>query len=424
MTEPSGVHALVRRTHEERVLRVLREHGALTRGEISRHVGLSRTTLSEITATLLRRGSIVALDDDGVRSGRGRPAEKLALDPAAGQLIGIDFGRRRVRVVVSNASHDIVASVVAQYPDESGWEERIRIALDLIETTGEDSDIHFDAVQGVGIGFPGPFSPRMPRTASQPMAAARQAAIDLLTRSFGDRFDAPVIVDNNTRFAALAEAIWDSADPVRNLLYVRLSEGVGGGLVVGGQLVAGGFGFAGEFGHITVSPHSVPCRCGKRGCLETVASIPAIFARCADDGVPVETLDELRRAAVASDPVVMAVLREAGEAVGRVLGSAAMGVNPSEIVIGGEIAGISDVLVQQAAETIRYELLPVEERLPAIRAAQLGDEGGAIGAIAALFRTSPLLAGYFDAEPDRSQIPMRRSNTMSSTEREAQRWSQ
>jgi predicted ArsR family transcriptional regulator len=82
-----GVHTLVRRTHEERVLHVLREHGALSRGQIAAKVGLSRTTLSEITGDLLSRGAVVVVDTDaGLRAGSGRPAELLTLDPSSGRL--------------------------------------------------------------------------------------------------------------------------------------------------------------------------------------------------------------------------------------------------------------------------------------------------------------------------------------------------
>src|SRR5918992_2654432 len=126
MPTSAGVHALVRRTHEERVLRVLREHGALSRGQIARAVGLSRTTLSEITGSLLQRGAIVVVDTDAARrEGSGRPAERLALDPASGQYMGIDFGHRRVQIAVADASHDVIAAESAAYSDSSTWDERL-----------------------------------------------------------------------------------------------------------------------------------------------------------------------------------------------------------------------------------------------------------------------------------------------------------
>ncbi|MBG6238504.1 putative NBD/HSP70 family sugar kinase [Mycetocola sp. CAN_C7] len=405
------MHTLIRQTHEDRILRVLREHGALTRGEIASRVGLSRTTLSEITNVLLERGAITIASTDGdVRAGRGRPAERLALDPGAGQFMGVDFGHRRVRVAVSDAAHDIIASGAEFYDADSSWPDRIASCFRLIDRVGTESGTHYGALQGIGIGFPGPFSPRMPKSSVTPGGVPQRPAGDLVYSSFVDRFDVSVIIDNNTRFAGLAEAIWGSGAGAQDLLYVRLSDGIGGGLVVGGHLVTGASGFAGELGHVSVSPNGIQCRCGKRGCLETIASVPAIFGSCTAKGVPISSFDDLRAAVAKGDPIVTGVLRDVGDALGRVLGTVAVAINPGEIVIGGEVVQIAEVIFEQAVATIAYELLPVPEAAPHIRLAQLGDDDGALGAIAALFHQSPLLASYPETtQPEPQHSPMQRS---------------
>lgn len=395
MSSTTGVHALVRRTHEERVLAALRAHGALSRGELAKRVGLSRTTLSEITAQLLGRGAIIVADTDAAtRAGSGRPAERLALDPESGQFLGVDFGHRRVHVAVADASHEVIAEGAQRYENDTPWSGRITAAFDLIDRLSAETGVHFGALQAVGIGVPGPYTAAL---AGVPAVNwKRQLAPDGVDRAFADRFAAPVIVDNNTRLAALAEAI-ARPDAVDNLIYLRLSDGVGGGLVVSGRLVTGSLGFAGELGHVTAHPRGLPCRCGKRGCLETVASAPAILRACRDAGAETETLDDLAVAVQKGDPAVDAVLREVGSTIGRVLGAAAMTLNPREVVIGGEIVHVAPVLVEQAAATLRYELYSIPSDQPQIvRAAQLRDSDGALGAIAAIFHQSPLLAGYPD----------------------------
>jgi predicted NBD/HSP70 family sugar kinase len=315
MTQSGGVHALVRRSHEERVLAVLRQYGALSRGDISDRVGLSRTTVSEITGHLLDRGAITVLDTDaGGRVGSGRPAERLALDPGSGQFLGVDFGHRRVHVAVADATHEIIAAGTARYGEATGWTDRLQAAFDLIGRLATDSGVHFGALQGIGVGVPG-WGNRLPA--------------DGVTEAFTERFGAPVIIDNNVRFAGLAEAA--RAHTVRDVLYLRLSDGVGGALIVGGRLVRGAAGYAGEFGHVTIAgERGAPCRCGKRGCVETVASVPAILARCRELDVPMDDLDQMRAAVRIAHPTVDRVLREAGTAVGRVLGAAAMTLNPGE----------------------------------------------------------------------------------------------
>ncbi len=389
----AGVHGLVRRTHEERVLGVLREHGMLSRGEIADLVGLSRTTISEITGNLLGRGAIVVVDTDAAsREGSGRPAERLALDPASGQYMGIDFGHRRVQIAVADASHDVIAADSEVYGDPSTWDDRLGAAFALIDRITVGGGMHLGALQGIGIGVIGPY-PTTPLVGPQEGWGRAESArgIDAV---FADRFGARVIVDNNTRFAALAEAISASGAAVQDLLYVRLSDGVGGGLVVGGRLVTGAAGLAGEFGHVTAVPGGRRCRCGKQGCVETVASVPAILAAIRARGVDVDTLDDLGREAARSQPVVDEVLREAGAAVGRALGAVAMVVNPASIVIGGEITGVAPAIVEHIAATLRYELSSVDEAMPSVKASERTDFAGAVGAIAALFRQSPILAAY------------------------------
>ncbi|GAA2285163.1 ROK family transcriptional regulator [Nonomuraea roseoviolacea subsp. roseoviolacea] len=374
------MHALVRRSHEERVLRVLRQHGAQSRNEIAARVGLSRTTVSEITGDLLGRGVIRVVDTDAVaRVGSGRPAERLALDPASGQYMGVDFGHRRVNVLVADAAHDIIASGTSRYEESAQWPERLDAGLALIERLSTDTGVHYGALQAIGVGVPG---------------WGDRSRADGVAEVFAERFHAAVIVDNNVRFAGLAEALHAQSDSVRDLIYLRLSDGVGGGLVVGGQLARGSKGYAGELGHVTAVPGGDQCRCGKRGCVETVASVPAILGRCRRLGVPMDSLDELKAAVDIAHPVVDEVLREAGTAVGRMLGTAAMTLNPSEIVLGGDIVEIAPALIRQVRSTVTYELSWLTDAAPVIRPALLSDESGALGAIAALFHESPLLAGY------------------------------
>lgn len=397
MIELEGAHALVRRTHEERILRALREFGALSRGEISERVGLSRTTTSEITAELIQRRAIVVMATDAAeRVGRGRPAERLVLDPGAGQVIGIDFSHGRVHAAVIDASQQIIAAGVADYETDSAWRDRAEIAFGLLDGLKVETGVHYGALQGIGLGFPGPFSSNGARLAlgrDKRDSSAVDGARELLG-AFAERFDAPVSIDNNARLAGLAEAIWGGQTPSANLLYLRLSHGLGGGLVLGGTLETGASGYAGEIGHITVASDGAECRCGKRGCLETIASVPAVLAECAERGAPVADLEALTLALELGDPIVGAVLRDVGDAVGRVLGGLAVALDPAEIVIGGPLVQAAPVIVDQARSSIAYELIPVPQAAPVIRAATLGADDGARGAIAAVLRRSSLLERY------------------------------
>ncbi|WP_033338210.1 ROK family transcriptional regulator [Catenuloplanes japonicus] len=440
MKPPEGVQVRLRRTHEESVLRVLREHGALSRGQIARLVGLSRTTLSEITGELLSRGAVVVTTTDAAsRHGSGRPAELLTLDPTPGQFLGVDIGHSRVRVAIVDASHEVIAAGCQPYPADSGWAGRLEAALGLIDRLCRDRGVTLRALQAVAVGVVGPHpttrraevaalrpSPSAgggPRSfqasgrreagqhgtglrAAEPVGGgpidlagvpiddgnAREAVADL----FAARLGTPVLVDNNTRYAALAEALTDGPQ-AQDVMYVRLSDGIGGGLIVGGRLVSGGHGVAGEFGHVVVVRRGgEPCRCGKRGCLETVASLPAVLRRCG-----LADARALTEAVRKGDPAVRAVIDDVAERVGGVVAAAALVVNPDRIVLGGRLVRAVPHLVDAVAEILDAELISVGGDRPIVRGARLGDDDGTLGAVAALFRQTPLLAGYPEtADPE------------------------
>lgn len=386
MHKPNDVPYLIRRTHEERILATLRESGPLTRAALEARVGLSRTTLSDITAALLRRGVLVERPMHEQRRGRGRPAAQLALDPSSGQFLGVDLGHRRVHVAVVNASNEIIVAGERAYDSETTWLERLDATFALIAELTAQGAIGLQALEGIGIGVPGPLSTGFrgeQRTPPRWRGQGRDDLLDLIRSRFDERFSAPLTLDNNTRLAGLGEAVWGRAEDVESLLYVRLSDGIGGGLVVAGRLVSGASGSAGELGHVTVDPDGLPCWCGKVGCLETIASVPALRSRI--DAAARDGADRDGRATAH-------IVRVAGEATGRALAAASVVVDPRDVVIAGEALHFPGFL-DAACEAFARETLLVGGG-SRLRVSTLRDEAGALGAIAAAFHRSPLLLGY------------------------------
>ncbi|ROO84324.1 putative NBD/HSP70 family sugar kinase [Actinocorallia herbida] len=371
-TEP-GVLARVRLGHEERVVALLRERGALSRAELGALSGLSRSTLSDIAGALVARGAVVVTTPESAGRKRppGRPAELLTLNPDTGQAIGLDFGHRRVHVAVANAAQEVIGTAALGYARTTSWQRRLEIACGLVDSlrTG------LGPLHGIGVGVTGPLG----RTAEQ------TRRVTALTDALGERFGVPVAVDNNTRLAALAEMVRGAGKGFSDVVYARLSEGVGGGIVVSGRLLRGAGGGAGEIGHIPVDPAGAPCSCGGRGCLETVASVPAVVSAAGAADLP-GALEALE----AGEASAVAAFDRAGRALGFALASVCNTVSPARIVVGGEVA-VPRVLA--AAEAALAVHLPPAQRLPAHPAA-LGDEVGALGALALVAHDSPLLIGY------------------------------
>ncbi|MFE1794752.1 ROK family protein [Streptomyces sp. NPDC059517] len=408
-----GPLARLRRGHEELVLRQMRTHGPLNRAELGRLTGLSRTTLYDIVSALVDSGAVVATAPAPAERRRGRPVETLTLHRDAGQAIGIDFARRAVHVAAVNVAHEVIGSASAAHGAGLSWEKRVDLAARLVGGLAGGT-LRLGALSGIGVGVVGPVHdapatgapttgipvtrasavssraaerPGSP-TADSPAAGAPRPHEDLpvLLRK---RFGVPVLLDNNTRLAALAEATWGAAAGVQDVLYLRLSHGVGGGLVVGGALHRGARGLSGEFGHITAEPDGRRCSCGKDGCLETVASIGAVL----DAHPGAADLDGFL-AALPTDPAARRVLDDVGTRVGTVLAAVCNAVGPHVTVLGGELAEAGPALFEPVERALSAHLMPVSRPDIDLRPATLGEVGGALGAIALVLHDSPLLTRY------------------------------
>ena len=391
MRSHDGPLTRLRRGHEELVLDLLRKHGRLSRGELGTRSGLSRTTLYDIVGGLLAGGAVVASAPDAAPRKRGRPVETLTLNPEAGQAIGIDFARHAVHVAAANVAHEIVGSASETHPGDLSWAERTDIAQRLARSlTG--GALEFGALSAIGVGVVGPVADPGGET-----AYAR--AIDGLPELLHKRFGVPVLLDNNTRLAALAESVWGAAAGDEDVLYLRLSHGVGGGLVVGGSLHRGAYGLSGEFGHITVDPAGARCECGGVGCLETVASVGAVLDSYRAAGGRADDISTLVAAIESGDRAARDVLRAAGSRVGTVLAAVCNAIGPGAIVIGGELAAAGAALFEPVEEALSAHALPLSLHRLDLRQATLGEVGGALGGIRLVLCEFSVLSRY-PAQPD------------------------
>ncbi|WBB62354.1 ROK family protein [Streptomyces sp. WMMC500] len=391
MHPSAGPLSRLRREHEELVLSLLRKHGPLSRGELGTRCGLSRTTLYDIVGDLVASGAVVAAVPLAEERRRGRPVEKLSLNPDAGQALGIDFARRAVHVAAVNVAHEIVGTASEQHAPDLAWEERVRLAERLVGTlTG--GALRLGALDAVGVGVVGPIGAPGDLTAGD---RRLDVLSDLLRKSFG----VPVLLDNNTRLAALAEATWGAAADDADVLYLRVSHGVGGGLVVGGSLHRGAFGLSGELGHVTAVPAGAPCECGGTGCLETVASVGAVLDAYRAAGGRAGDLAAFTAALSAGDAAARAVLAVAGAHIGTVLAAVCNAIGPGVIVIGGELARTGEALTGPVEKALGAHIMPASRDRVVLRPATLGATGGALGAIALVLHESPLLSHY-PAETD------------------------
>ncbi len=193
-------------------------------------------------------------------------------------------------------------------------------------------------------------------------------------------FDVPVLVDNDVNVMALGEQSkgWPNT---KDMVFVKVSTGIGSGIISGGTLQRGADGSAGDIGHIAISrDEDIVCRCGNTGCLEAVAGAPAIAAALAAEGLDLRTTSELLAAVRSGDLRAMRAIREAGRNIGHVLNMCVSIVNPSLIVIGGSLSESNELLIAGMREVVYSRSMPLATQHLTIAPAKVGPEAGVIGA--------------------------------------------
>jgi predicted NBD/HSP70 family sugar kinase len=384
MASGDGIHGSLEALRERNRLRVidaLRHSGTATRSELARQTGLSRTTIATLVADLLARGLVVEPDGDApVRSGRGRPAALLRLDPSAGVALGVDFGHTHVRVALADLASTVLAESDAGVDVDNDADRALDTAASLVRQVLAEACVERRRVIGAGMGVPGPYDRRrhaINSTTILPGWIGRDAGEELARR-----IDAHVEVDNDANLGALGELTFGAGRGAWNAVYVKLSTGIGAGLILDGGLHRGATGIAGEVGHVQVRPDGAVCNCGGRGCLQTIASTATLVAAAQAAHGRELTLAGLLELAEAGDFGARRIVGEAGRAVGRVLADLCNHVNPEAIIVGGELSAAGEPLLAGIREAIDRYALPGAAQAVEVRAAVLGERAEVLGALA------------------------------------------
>jgi predicted NBD/HSP70 family sugar kinase len=370
----------LRELNRLRIVDELRRRGGASRGEIAEALGLSRTTITTVVADLLACGLVVErLPSNGSPRARGRPAALLHLDAAAGAALGVDFGHGHVRVAVA----DLASTVLIERCIELDVQRDAHAALDaaaaLVRQLLGEVGVPISRVVAAGMGLPGPVDPLTAMLRSSAILrgwAGLQAA-----RELGRRIHVPVTVDNDANLGALAESQLGAGRGREDVVYVKISSGIGAGLVLGGRLHHGVTGIAGEIGHVQVRRDGDLCRCGNRGCLETVASSGALLTALRPAYGEALTVPGMLALAADGDVGVQRVIKDAGRAVGRALADLCNSLNPDAIVVGGDLSGAGAPLLDGIRESIDRYAQPGAARAVDVMPGMLGARAPVLGAL-------------------------------------------
>lgn len=374
--ETPGSQSSLHRANLERVVRAVRMAGSLTQAEIARTTGLSAATVSNIVRELKDGGTVEVTPT----SAGGRRARSVALSGDAGIVVGVDFGHAHLRVAVGNLAHQVLAEETEPLDVDASASQGMDRAEHLVGRLITASGIDPAKVVGVGLGVPGPIdvaTGTLGSTAILPGWAGTNPRDDLAAR-----LGVPVYVDNDANLGALGELVWGSGRGVADLAYIKVSSGVGAGLVISGQIYRGPGGTAGEIGHITLDESGPVCRCGNRGCLETFTAARYVLPLLHSSHGPDLTMERMVTLARQGDPGCRRVVADVGRHVGSGVANLCNLLNPSRVVLGGDFADAGDLVLDPIRDSVARYAIPSAARQLSVLPGALGSRAEVLGALA------------------------------------------
>jgi predicted NBD/HSP70 family sugar kinase len=268
---------------------------------------------------------------------------------------------------------------------------------------------------GIGVALPSPFDPAHPDQLSTVVLPEWEGRLGL--ESLSERFGVPLFIDNDANLGALAEKWWGAGRDVDDLAYIKVATGIGSGHIIGGEIYRGATGVAGEIGHTSIDPNGKPCICGLRGCLVTLIGTPALVDRAGEllGEHPESALSgrefdvgDLEEAALAGDAVAVQVAQEAAGHLGTVVAGLLNLMNPSMVVVGGDLAGLGELLLVPLRETAHSRTLVSSVSAAEIRASELGPKSVAIGAATLVLKSALEDSSLFPAVENHAASSARR----------------
>ncbi|MFE9449482.1 ROK family protein [Streptomyces sp. NPDC006739] len=366
------------------LLELVRSGRATTRGALQQATGLSRATVGNRLDRLFRAGWLREGAGGPVDSPLGgRPSITLEFDDSHAVVLAADLDTRHARAAVLSLTGELLAehsgTLVVEDGPETVLGELGRWFGELLEKAGHRAD----EVCGIGLAVPGPVDSESGRVVQPPIMPGWDG-YDIrgrLSRALTEHTGAPavpVLVDNDANLMAYGEQRSGHPDCSAFVL-VKVSTGIGAGVVVGGSIYRGIDGGAGDIGHIRVPEGAEAlCRCGSYGCLAALASGGAVARRLAEAGVPAASGSDVRDLLASGHPEAAALAREAGRRVGDVLATVVTLLNPGVLMIAGDLAGTA--FLTGVRELLYQRALPRSTAHLDVVTSRLGERAGLIGA--------------------------------------------
>jgi predicted NBD/HSP70 family sugar kinase len=370
-----ATHQQTRTFNQQLLLRALHDDSPLSRADLARLTGLTRTSVGDLVGTLIDDGLIEEVGR-GPSTG-GKSPILLRVAPDGRHLVGLDLGEAQFSGAVVNLRGEILRSIHLPLEGRDG-DGAVELVIRLVDALRADDRC---PLLGIGIGAPGIIDTS---TGTVRWSVNLNWAELRLGPLLEQRYAVPVMVANDSQAAALAELTFFRRPRPNNLIVIRVGRGVGAGIILNGQLFQGdGYG-AGEFGHVSMGSADAPCRCGREGCLETTTSMRALVdaARAVEPSITDESglVAAFLSGVTGIRRIVLDAARELGVAVGWLIGV----LNVRHVLLVGPVAEFGDEWLGEVRRSARASVLALIARDTQIEFGHVHDDVVVLGASALL----------------------------------------
>lgn len=344
---------LMKQSNQHLVLQLIQSQGPISRKAIAQLSGLSQASVSGITGELIERGLVIEVGEVQGEGRTGRKEVLLRLNAQAGYVVGVKLAVRTIACVLVDLDANVLHATETPLPfvdldretlNALAANDFIQATIQAVEELLSIAQIERSRLLGIGIGINGLVDANTGVSLMAPHFGWHNVQ---LARPLTAHFGIPVLLENDVRALTIAEQWFGAGRGVDHFVTVVAGYGIGAGVVANGQLYRGALSGAGEFGHIVIQPDGLPCTCGKRGCIETLAAeraiLHAVQEACAGGeasllvGQQSPTLETVARAADTGDALAQRVLATAGHWFGVGIANVVSILNPQLLIIKGEV---------------------------------------------------------------------------------------
>lgn len=312
-------------------------------------------------------------------------------------VIGIDVGGTNIVTALSDLKGNVIIKTKIPTEAYKGYKDTIRRIKEQIEYVINEVGLSVDNIAGIGIGVPGLIDVEKGICYFSGNLGNEWQDVNI-REDLNKFFNVPIFLDNDVNVAALGEKYFGAAKDCKDFIYITIGTGIGSAIISDGRMIRGHRFCAGEFGHLTVDKNGPKCSCGNVGCIEAIASAPAIARRIKEKinsgrkslmveiagGVDNITAKTLSEAYDKGDELAIEIMKETGEWLGIAIAGYINIINPELFIIGGGVSRAQERLLKYIREEVNKRAMKIQKESCKIITAHLLDEAGMMGAIAAI----------------------------------------